>query len=173
MSSADVACGVVRGAYPERDEERPSALDAFGERVAGAVLRRVRPRLQRLDRFPALVEDHGAALAGASEAELAEAAAELRRTLAARGFEDDVVARSFALVREVAGRELGQRHFEVQLIGGRVLLQGMIAEMETGEGKTLTATLPACTAALAGVPVHVVTVNDYLAGRDAERMGPG
>jgi preprotein translocase subunit SecA len=64
------------------------------------------------------------------------------------------------------------RHFDVQLMGGLVLLQGMIAEMETGEGKTLTATLPACTAALAGVPVHIITVNDYLASRDATMMGP-
>jgi preprotein translocase subunit SecA len=88
------------------------------------------------------------------------------------GFVDDLVARAFALVREVAARRLGQRPFDVQLVGGRVLLGGMVAEMETGEGKTLTATLPACTAALAGVPVHVVTVNDYLARRDAEWMGP-
>jgi preprotein translocase subunit SecA len=82
------------------------------------------------------------------------------------------VARCFALVREVAGRTLGQRHFDVQLTGGRVLLDGMVAEMETGEGKTLTATLAASAAALAGIPVHVVTVNDYLAQRDSEWMGP-
>jgi preprotein translocase subunit SecA len=76
------------------------------------------------------------------------------------------------LVREVAGRTLGERHFDVQLVGGRILLEGMVAEMQTGEGKTLTATLAACTAALAGVPVHVITVNDYLARRDAEWMSP-
>jgi preprotein translocase subunit SecA len=64
------------------------------------------------------------------------------------------------------------RHFDVQLVGGLVLLGGMVAEMETGEGKTLTATLAAGTAALAGIPVHVITVNDYLAGRDSEEMGP-
>jgi len=83
-----------------------------------------------------------------------------------------VVAQAFALVREVARRTLGMRHFDVQVMGGWVLLHGMVAEMETGEGKTLTATLPACTAALAGLPVHIVTVNDYLATRDAEAMGP-
>src|SRR5678815_4509818 len=75
-------------------------------------------------------------------------------------------------IREAATRTIGQRHFDVQLLGGRVLLQGLIAEMETGEGKTLTATLPAATAAMAGVPVHIITVNDYLASRDAEWMGP-
>jgi preprotein translocase subunit SecA len=75
-------------------------------------------------------------------------------------------------VREVAGRRLGMRPFDVQLVGGRVMLDGKIAEMETGEGKTLTATLPACTAALAGIPVHIVTINDFLVMRDSAWMGP-
>jgi preprotein translocase subunit SecA len=82
------------------------------------------------------------------------------------------VVRAFALVREIASRRLGMRPFDVQLLGGRVMLDGKIAEMETGEGKTLTATLPACTAALAGIPVHVVTVNDFLVMRDAAWMAP-
>ena len=75
-------------------------------------------------------------------------------------------------MREIAGRRLGMRPFDVQLLGGRVMLEGKIAEMETGEGKTLTATLPACTAALAGIPVHIVTVNDFLVMRDAAWMRP-
>ena len=75
-------------------------------------------------------------------------------------------------MREISGRELGTPHYDVQLMGGWILLHGMVAEMETGEGKTLTAVLAAATAALAGSPVHVVTVNDYLARRDAESMGP-
>src|ERR1700689_165086 len=79
---------------------------------------------------------------------------------------------AFALVREVGRRTLGMRHFDVQLIGGIVLHQGKIAEMKTGEGKTLVATLPACLNALTGKGVHIVTVNDYLARRDAEWMGP-
>ena len=78
----------------------------------------------------------------------------------------------FSLVREVARRHLGMRHFDVQLIGGMVLHEGGIAEMRTGEGKTLVATLPACLHALAGESVHVVTVNDYLARRDAKWMSP-
>jgi preprotein translocase subunit SecA len=82
------------------------------------------------------------------------------------------VARAFALVREAAERTVGLRHFDVQLIGGWILLGGMVAEMDAGEGKTLVATLPACTAALGGIPVHVITVNDYLATRDAAWMGP-
>jgi len=84
---------------------------------------------------------------------------------------DDLLAPAFATVREAAKRTLGQRHFDVQLIGGMVLHQGDIAEMRTGEGKTLVATLPVYLNALTGKGVHVVTVNDYLARRDAEWMG--
>ena len=85
---------------------------------------------------------------------------------------DPAMVQAFALVREAGRRTLGMRHFDVQLIGGYVLHQGKIAEMKTGEGKTLVATLPACLNALAGKGVHIVTVNDYLARRDAEWMGP-
>jgi len=85
---------------------------------------------------------------------------------------DDILPESFALVREAARRRLGMRHFDVQLIGGMVLHQGRIAEMKTGEGKTLVATLPAYLNALEGKGVHIVTVNDYLATRDSEWMRP-
>ena len=83
---------------------------------------------------------------------------------------DDLLVPAFATVREAARRTLGQRHFDVQLIGGMILHDGKIAEMKTGEGKTLVATLPVYLNALAGRGVHVVTVNDYLAKRDAEWM---
>ncbi len=107
-----------------------------------------------------------------SDDELRERASELRER--ARGGEplDDLLPESFAMTREAARRTLGQRHFDVQLIGGMVLHDGSIAEMRTGEGKTLTATLPAVLNALAGAGVHIVTVNDYLARRDAEWMRP-
>src|SRR5579862_2270596 len=84
---------------------------------------------------------------------------------------DDLLVDAFATVREAARRTLGQRHFDVQLLGGMVLHKGMISEMKTGEGKTLVATLPVYLNALAGKGVHVVTVNDYLAKRDSEWMG--
>ncbi|MCW8901498.1 MAG: preprotein translocase subunit SecA [Gammaproteobacteria bacterium] len=84
-----------------------------------------------------------------------------------QGFSDDLLSRSFAIIREASLRTQGLRHHDVQLIGGWALLQGTIAEMQTGEGKTLVATLAACTAASAGVSVHVITVNDYLSERDA------
>src|SRR3989338_4204141 len=84
---------------------------------------------------------------------------------------DDILPEAFALVREAAKRVLGQRHFDVQLLGGIVLHQGKIAEMKTGEGKTLVATLPAYLNGLTGKGVHIVTVNDYLSRRDAVWMG--
>lgn len=84
---------------------------------------------------------------------------------------DDLLPEAFAVVREAGKRVLGMEHFRVQLIGGIILHQGRIAEMRTGEGKTLVATLPSYLNALEGKGVHVVTVNDYLAKRDAEEMG--
>ena len=98
--------------------------------------------------------------------------ATFREELAAGKSLDDLLVPAFATVREAAKRTLGQRHFDVQLIGGMVLHEGRIAEMKTGEGKTLVATLPVYLNALAGKGVHVVTVNDYLARRDAELDGP-
>src|SRR6478672_4581436 len=97
--------------------------------------------------------------------------AEFRERLAGGATLDDLQAEAFAAVREAARRTLGQRHFDVQLVGGMVLHDGKIAEMKTGEGKTLVATLPVYLNALAGNGVHIVTVNDYLARRDAEWMG--
>ena len=84
---------------------------------------------------------------------------------------DDIMPEAFAACREAASRVLGMKHFPVQIIGGIILHQGRIAEMKTGEGKTLVATLPAYLNALSGKGVHIVTVNDYLAKRDSEWMG--
>src|SRR5690349_7653030 len=110
-------------------------------------------------------------LVGLSDAELRARADLFRKQLAAGTALDDLLVPAFATVREAAKRTLQQRHFDVQLIGGMVLHQGKIAEMKTGEGKTLVATLPVYLNALTGRGVHVVTVNDYLAKRDAEWMG--
>src|SRR4051794_24973283 len=106
------------------------------------------------------------------DAELRAEADELRKRAKDGEALDDLLPEAFALVREAGRRTLGQRHFDVQLIGGMVLHSGSIAEMKTGEGKTLTATLPVFLNTLAGDAVHLVTVNDYLARRDAEWMRP-
>lgn len=100
--------------------------------------------------------------------ELAKVAQELQK----KGFRDNLMVMAFAVIREASRRILGMRHHDVQLMAGRFLLQGKIAEMSTGEGKTLAATLAICTAAATGALVHVVTVNDYLAERDAEKNAP-
>ncbi len=110
-------------------------------------------------------------LASLSDAGLAALTPAFRERLEQGATLDDLLPEAFAAVREAAKRTIGQRHFDVQLIGGMVLHAGKIAEMKTGEGKTLAATLPVYLNALAGRGVHVVTVNDYLASRDAEWMG--
>ncbi|MGK0250443.1 MAG: preprotein translocase subunit SecA [Oleispira sp.] len=107
-----------------------------------------------------------------SDDALREAVTQLRQQVLRHGYCWKTLERSFALIREVSGRILGMRHFDNQLQGGFVMFMGRVAEMATGEGKTLTATLPVAAAALAGIPVHIITVNDYLASRDAEEMRP-
>jgi preprotein translocase subunit SecA len=107
-----------------------------------------------------------------SDQELRAKTDEFRKRLEGDETLDDILPEAFAVVREASKRTLGMRHFDAQLIGGIVLHKGRIAEMKTGEGKTLVATLPVYLNALAGKGVHVVTVNDYLARRDAQWMGP-
>lgn len=97
---------------------------------------------------------------------------EFRERLAKGEVLENLIPEAFAVVREASKRVFGMRHFDVQLLGGMVLNERCIAEMRTGEGKTLTATLPAYLNALSGRGVHVVTVNDYLAQRDAENNRP-
>ncbi|MFQ3629686.1 MAG: preprotein translocase subunit SecA, partial [Cyanobacteriota bacterium] len=103
-----------------------------------------------------------------SDDELRGKTAEFKQRIEKGESLDDLLPEAFAVVREAAKRVLGMRHFDVQLLGGMVLHDGQIAEMKTGEGKTLVATLPAYLNALSGKGVHVITVNDYLARRDAE-----
>ena len=112
------------------------------------------------------------ALQGLSDEALRNKTGEFRERLKQGATLDQLAAEAFAVVREAARRTLKLRHFDVQLIGGIVLHQGKIAEMKTGEGKTLMSTLAAYLNALPGEGVHVVTVNEYLAQRDADWMGP-
>jgi len=140
--------------------------------MTGFVRQHVRRRSEGNERFLAAVNSAAEAYVSLGELKQRWHIKELRRRLYSEGLKDELVAQAFALVRELATRHLEMRHHDVQLYGGRVMLNGMIAEMETGEGKTMTATLPACTAALAGIPVHIVTVNDFLVKRDAKWMSP-
>lgn len=164
--------GVKLGNYPQR----PASDESRFERALAGMVRGLRPppaaRRGSWARFLRMVNSHSDALADAGKNRLADHIENAKRRLNNDGLTQAAIAQAFAVVREVAGRELGMRHFDVQLIGGWIMMEGMLAEMRTGEGKTLTATLPACTAALTGIPVHVVSVNDYLVTRDAEEMSP-
>ncbi|MBO6011424.1 MAG: preprotein translocase subunit SecA, partial [Oscillospiraceae bacterium] len=135
----------------------------FGTRSEREI-KKIMPLVERID---ALEESYRAL----TDAELQHKTVEFRERLAKGETLDDLLPEAFATVREAAGRVLGERHYRVQLIGGIILHQGRIAEMKTGEGKTLVATLPSYLNALAGKGVHVVTVNDYLAKRDSDWMG--
>src|SRR5947208_10456604 len=126
--------------------------------------RRVKGYQSRVDAINALEPE----IAALSDEALKARTDDFRKQLAEGSTLDDILVPAFATVREAAKRSLEQRHFDVQLVGGMVLHEGKIAEMKTGEGKTLVATLPVYLNALAGRGVHVVTVNDYLAKRDAE-----
>ena len=117
------------------------------------------------------IEELRPTMQGLSDEELRDKTKEYRQRLSEGTTLDDLLPEAFATVREAARRVLGMEHYRVQLIGGMILHQGRIAEMRTGEGKTLVSTLPAYLNALEGKGVHVVTVNDYLANRDAQWMG--
>ncbi|MGE0230834.1 MAG: preprotein translocase subunit SecA, partial [Flavobacteriaceae bacterium] len=143
-------------------------LNTIASKIFGSSNSRMVKRFQsRVDAINAMESE----ISALSDDALRARTEAFRRELAEGKSLDDILVPAFATVREAAKRTLGQRHFDVQLIGGMVLHEGRIAEMKTGEGKTLVATLPVYLNALAGKGVHVVTVNDYLARRDAEWMG--
>ena len=128
-------------------------------------------QLKKLEKFVDYIESLAPTYAAMSNEELAGTTERLKERLNNGETLDDVMADAFAAIREADDRILGKRPFRVQIIGGIILHQGRIAEMKTGEGKTLVATMPAYLNALGGKGVHVVTVNDYLARRDSEEMG--
>ena len=143
-------------------------INALLTKIVGSknerTLKRIHPTVSRINELEPSV-------AALSDAELRAKKEAFRARLAQGESLDDLLPEAFAVVREAGKRVLGMRHFDVQLVGGIVLHEGKIAEMRTGEGKTLVATLPSYLNALAGKGVHVVTVNDYLARRDSEWMG--
>src|SRR6201982_1106735 len=143
-------------------------LDTLLAKVVGTQNER---ELKRLRPIVAQVNALEGSVQSLTDEQLKQKTAEFRQRLAAGETLDDLLPEAFAVVREAGRRVLNMRHFDVQLIGGAGLPQGRIAEMKTGEGKTLVATLPAYLNALESKGVHVVTVNDYLARRDSEWMG--
>ena len=164
--------GLQLGFYPERGTADNGGLDALCARISGRIATRLKRQTRRMQAFVRDVDRDGESLSGLSEADFKRRIDVLGKVLRRDGLADKHLAMAFAIVREASTRALGMRHYAVQIMAGRVLIDGMLAEMETGEGKTLMATLPASVAALAGIPVHVITVNDYLVARDAEQMSP-
>lgn len=150
--------GPILGAYPER-EHAPG--------MHGPTLLERAEKLRDRNAFVAAVCEYEGRFRAHDAETLVQIAKQLRIELRARGFLEELVIRAFVLIREHAFRELGMAHLPSQIEGGRAMLDGALVEMPTGEGKTLMACLPACTAALAGVPVHVISVNAYLVARDA------
>ena len=128
--------------------------------------------LKRMGKLVETINSHGEALAQLSDADLQLKTREFRQAFQDGKTLDELLPEAFAVVREASTRVMGLRHFDVQMVGGIALHEGRISEMRTGEGKTLTATLAAYLNALSGEGVHVVTVNDYLAERDANWMRP-
>ena len=141
-----------------------SFIDKLLGRTSEQQVKKLKPTVDRINALEPSMKK-------LSDAEMRNKTEEFRQRFKQGETLDDILPEAFALVREAAVRTVGMRHFDVQLIGGIVLHQGRIAEMKTGEGKTLVATLPAYLNALPGEGVHVVTVNDYLASRDASWMG--
>src|SRR6202451_3986124 len=168
MSPARPPCG-IGGPRPHfRPDVEDFMLGSLAKSLFGSANdRKVKPLWGTVTKINALEPR----FAGLSDAELAAMTPAFRARLEQGETLDDILPEAFAVVREAAKRTLGQRHFDVQLVGGMVLHKGNISEMKTGEGKTLVATLPCYLNALAGDGVHVVTVNDYLAKRDSEWMG--
>jgi preprotein translocase subunit SecA len=162
---------VADGVYLERADNREPILEEY-LRALAAQFPRLKSRAKRLREFVASANAIEPEMKAKDDASLVVAFKTVCLEMQRKGFHDELTARAFAAIREASRRTLGMRHYDVQLLGGWALLQGMIAEMATGEGKTLVATLAACTAAGSGATVHVITVNDYLSSRDAKTNEP-
>ena len=164
--------GLALGAYPERESVPADKLDELLRQGVGALTTRWESRSASLNTVAQLIDQAGQSLLAMPDDMLGMMISGLRLQLARDGWNKELAVQGFAMVREMSARTLGMRHFDSQILGGWVIFNGKLAEMQTGEGKTLTATLPASVAAMAGVPVHVITSNDYLASRDAQLMRP-
>jgi preprotein translocase subunit SecA len=172
MPSSGLKPGVLSGVYPQRQQDLLSPwLVALQTRLA--FWRSCFSRRQyQLSWLRQAIGPYEKELPELGDDALRGRIQQLRPQLLRHGLKRELVLECFALVREMADRHLGLRPYDEQLLAGWVMINGALAEMRTGEGKTLSATLPACTAALAGIPVHVITSNDYLVRRDAQIMTP-
>ncbi|MCP4338028.1 MAG: preprotein translocase subunit SecA [Desulfobulbaceae bacterium] len=170
-AAAQLRPGMAGGYYPERPQASSSWLQEAVHSLAG-VVRSGDVSRRKFRQIIGGIHHYSQVFEKLDDAGIEARTEDIRKQLHRQGLTNDLTSQAFALVRETAGRTINMRHFDCQLLGGWIMVHGGLAEMETGEGKTLTAVLAAATAALAGIPVHVITVNDYLVTRDARQMGP-
>ncbi len=163
---------VLAGLRNEVTWQESNRLDTFLRRLKEVLNKRLNQLLRRNKRIVNSIIVRSEQLEKSTADELQETLVKVRDNLRINGITTTTIIEAFAVIREVSGRELGMRHHHTQILTSLALLRGGIAEMSTGEGKTLAATLAAATAGLAGIPVHIVTINDYLAERDATEMLP-
>jgi len=163
---------VVAGLRNEHKWQESNHLDAYLRKAKDFFNKLGRHLFRKNDRIVKSIFRRSAELESCNAIELQQALDNIRQKLRIEGINTSTVIESFAVIQEFSGRSLGMRHHHTQIRTSLAMLRGGIAEMSTGEGKTLAATLAAATASLAGIPVHIVTINDYLAERDAEEMVP-
>jgi len=163
---------VYYGRYPVKKQKNTSWLETLLLRFKKLRTDIVKPDRKAHKVMLKRVHTNHKIIEKMSDADLDKWIDDIKCRLHSKGLKEELICRAFATIKEVAKRELSMSHYDSQLQGGWIMMQGKIAEMQTGEGKTLTATLPAGCAAMANMPVHVVTVNDYLVQRDAELMRP-
>lgn len=172
MSSLLYKPNITHGEYPERKISTQNSFDEALLKWFDSTKHIVSYNHKKLSQYIEEVETIGNYYHRLQEQELLGKLASIRDHLHSKGLKHEYMIRCFAIIREIANIQLGMRPHNTQLMGAFVILNGRLAEMQTGEGKTLTASIAASTAALAGIPVHVITANEYLANRDAEKMMP-
>ncbi|MCP4433754.1 MAG: hypothetical protein GY806_22510 [Gammaproteobacteria bacterium] len=172
MSEVFVRPGLSLGNYPQKKEDRSIELEQKLKGYFAQLASSLSRRLYSKNYVVKQVSRHQQTLKDISEEDLTAMIDHIRSELHRCGLTRQLILKSFAIIREASARVLAKCHYDVQVYGGWLMINDMLAEMETGEGKTLTTTLASCTAALAGIPVHVITANDYLAARDCEIMQP-
>ena len=163
---------VFYGQYPIKKQKKTSWLDSSMSRINKLSSNVFKPQAKTNKMMLSRVHASHKIIQTLSDAVLDKWIIDIKCQLHRKGLKDELICRAFAIIKEVAKRELNMSHYDSQLTGGWIMMQGKIAEMQTGEGKTLTATLPVGCGAMANMPVHVITVNDYLVERDAELMRP-
>lgn len=172
FNSSSNSFSIPFGFYPQKRESEQSLFNRKTENLIKSLKHRFVTRESDIRAFVADVENHAETYGGMDVTRMQDRLRELRFYVRQKNINATYLAETFAIVREVSGRTMGMRHYPHQIIGAWAMLQGIVVEMETGQGKSLCATLAASAAAIAGVSTHVITVNEYLASRDAESFSP-